>query len=185
MFAALLAATLTGLATGLGALPFLFIRELPRRVYDGILGLGAGLMLSAATLGLLSEALELTRAAGAGLTLIVAGFLTGVGLAAAMDRLIPHRHASDHHQLIGHGPGHDHHDREDSDDELRRGYAIIGALAILRVPEGLAIGAGFQVGHHDQLGLLLAIAVGLQNACVGIVMAAPLRRAGGGGGGPG
>ena len=41
---------LTGLATGLGALPFLFIRELPRRAYDGIPGMGAGLMLAAATL---------------------------------------------------------------------------------------------------------------------------------------
>ena len=37
MRAALIAATLTGLATGLGALPFLFLRELQRRVYDGIL----------------------------------------------------------------------------------------------------------------------------------------------------
>ena len=61
MGAALIAATLTGLATGLGALPFLFIRELPRRVYDGVLGLGAGLMLSAATLGLLAEALTGVR----------------------------------------------------------------------------------------------------------------------------
>lgn len=178
MFAALLAATLTGLATGLGALPFLFIRELHRRVYDGILGLGAGLMLSAATLGLLSEALELTHAAGSGLTMIVAGFLVGVGMAAVLDRLIPHRHASDHHQHIGHGPGHDHHDREEPDNELRRGYVIIGALAIHRVPEGLAIGAGFSLEQHTRLGLLLSIAVGLQNACEGIVMAAPLRAAG-------
>jgi zinc transporter ZupT len=53
---ALVAAALTGLATGLGAFPFFFVRALPRRAYDGILGLGAGLMLSAATLGLLSEA---------------------------------------------------------------------------------------------------------------------------------
>src|SRR3569623_3519844 len=100
MFTAMLAATLTGLATGLGALPFLFIRELHRRVYDGNLGLGAGLKLSAATLGLLSAAQEMTRATGSGLTLIVAGFLVGVGLAAAMDRQIPHRHASDHHHHI-------------------------------------------------------------------------------------
>src|SRR4051812_15754749 len=134
MRAALIAATLTGLATGLGALPFLFLRDLQRRVYDGILGLGAGLMLSAATLGLLSEALESTRAASAhasaGLVMIVTGFIVGVALAAAMDRLIPHRHASDHHQHLGHAPGHDHHDREPHAAELRRGYAIIGALAI-------------------------------------------------------
>ncbi|HEY4187797.1 MAG TPA: ZIP family metal transporter [Polyangia bacterium] len=186
MRAALIAATLTGLATGLGALPFLFVRELHRRVYDGILGLGAGLMLAAATLGLLSEALETTRAEGAGhagLAMIVGGFIVGVALAAAMDRLIPHRHASGHHQHIGHGPGHDHHDRHHDDDlapahELRRGYAIIGALAIHRIPEGLAIGAGFEAGHQSRLGLLLSIAVGLQNACEGIVMAAPLRAAG-------
>jgi ZIP family zinc transporter len=183
MRAALIAATLTGLATSLGALPFLFVRDLPRRAYDGILGLGAGLMLAAATLGLLGEALESTRAKGggtehAGLAMIVVGFIVGVGLAALMDRLIPHRHASGHHQHLGHAPGHDHHDREHASPELWRGYAIIGALAIHRVPEGLAIGAGFEAGHQSRLGLLLSAAVGLQNACEGIVMAAPLRRAG-------
>ena len=206
MRAALIAATLTGLATGLGALPFLFIRDLPRRAYDGILGLGAGLMLAAATLGLLGEALEATRASpGApalhgALAMIVAGFVIGVAIAAVMDRLIPHRHASDHHEHLGHPPGHDHHDRHHhqpapgtaghshdgeapggghaGSPELWRGYAIMGALAIHRVPEGLAIGAGFGAGEHARLGLLLSVAVGLQNACEGIVMAAPLRRAG-------
>jgi len=194
MRAALIAATLTGLATGLGALPFLFVRELPRRAYDGILGLGAGLMLAAATLGLLGEALAGVRVLpdaasaalggtasldGARLAMVVAGFVLGVGIAAAMDRLIPHRHASGHHQHLGHEPGHDHHDRHDQGGhEARRGYAIVGALTIHRVPEGLAIGAGFAAVEHARLGLLLAIAVGLQNACEGIVMAAPLRQGG-------
>ncbi len=183
MGAALIAATLTGLATVVGALPFLFIRELPRRAYDGILGLGAGLMLAAATLGLLSEALAGVRTPEAGLDperllLVVAGFVVGVVVAAAMDRLIPHRHASDHHQHLGHAPGHDHHDRVGGSADPGRGYAIIGALTIHRIPEGLAIGAGFAAVEHARLGLLLAVAVGLQNACEGIVMAAPLRKAG-------
>ena len=187
MGAALIAATLTGLATGLGALPFLFIRELPRRVYDGILGLGAGLMLAAATLGLLAEALAGVRAKngivgggldGGHLALVIGGFTVGVAIAAAMDRLIPHRHASGHHQHLGHAPGHDHHDRHPGAADSRRGYAIVGALTIHRIPEGLAIGAGFAAGEHARLGLLLAIAVGLQNACEGIVMAAPLRQGG-------
>src|SRR3569833_1028977 len=102
MFAALLAATLTGLATGLGALPFLFVRDLPRRVYDGILGLGAGLMLAAATLGLVAEALRTVSDADGlhfgRLALVLAGFTVGAALATAMDRLIPHRHAGGHHQ---------------------------------------------------------------------------------------
>jgi len=178
---ALLAASLTGLATGLGAVPFLFVRELPRRAYDGLLGLGAGLMLAAATLGLLGEALahlhtpqgiELGR-----LVMIILGFIAGVGVAAAMDRLIPHHHAGGHHQHLGHEPGHDRHDRPDErPDDVRRGYAMIGALSLHRIPEGLAIGAGFAL--EGQLGLLLAIAVGIQNACEGVVMAAPLRHGG-------
>jgi ZIP family zinc transporter len=177
--AALLAAVMTGLATVLGAVPFAFVRELPRRLYDGILGLGAGLMLAAATLGLLGEALHDVRVGGtldvARLLLVVVGFAAGVILAAAMDRLIPHRHAGGHHQHLGHEPGHDVHDRH---DELRRGYAVIGVLSLHRIPEGLAIGAGFAVGGPSHLGLLLAIAVGLQNVCEGIVMAAPLRQGG-------
>jgi ZIP family zinc transporter len=178
--AALLAAVITGLATALGAVPFVFVRELPRRLYDGILGLGAGLMLAAATLGLLGEALHDVRDASGldvvRLGLVVSGFFVGVVLAALMDRLIPHRHAGGHHQHLGHEPGHDHHDHDER--EARRGYAVVGALSLHRIPEGLAIGAGFAAGGPSHLGWLLAIAVGIQNICEGIVMAAPLRQGG-------
>jgi ZIP family zinc transporter len=179
----LVAAAVSGLATSLGALPFLFVRALPRRAYDGILGLGAGLMMAAATLGLLSEAVHGVRGEGGldlgRLALVVAGFLVGVGVAAAMDRFIPHQHAGGHHEHLGHAPGHDVHDRHDDDGrDARHGYAVVGALTLHRVPEGLAIGAGFAVPGTSHLGVLLAIAVGVQNACEGLVMAAPLRQGG-------
>lgn len=180
----LVAAAVSGLATSLGALPFVFVRSLPRRAYDGILGLGAGLMLAAATLGLLSEAVHDVRVGGAmdwgRLGLVVVGFVVGVAIAAMMDRFIPHHHAGGHHQHLGHEPGHDVHDRpEDSaQGEARRGYAVVGALTLHRIPEGLAIGAGFAVPGSSHLGLLLAIAVGVQNVCEGLVMAAPLRAGG-------
>src|SRR5688572_4027485 len=175
---ALVAAALTGLATGLGAFPFFFVRALPRRVYDGILGLGAGLMLAAATLGLLTEALASVRTpdglSASSLVLAVAGFVTGVGIAAVMDRFIPHRHARGHRQHIaepGHGHAHDdHHGHahaasaggETAHEDLRRTYLIIGALSIHRVPEGLAIGAGFVAADSHRLGLMLAAAVAIQ-----------------------
>jgi ZIP family zinc transporter len=185
-----LAAVLSGLATSLGALPFLFVRDLARRTYDGILGLGAGLMLAAATLGLLAEAVHGVHGASGldvtKLALVVAGFVAGVGLAAAMDRFIPHHHAGGHHQHLGHEPGHDVHDppeRHAADDDERRraarhAYAVVGALSLHRVPEGLAIGAGFAVPGASRIGIILAIAVGVQNACEGIVMSAPLRASG-------
>jgi zinc transporter, ZIP family len=178
MLHTLAAAGLTGLATGLGAFPFFFLRRLPRRAYDGILGLGAGLMLAAATLGLLAEALHGVQGPSgldaARLGKVVLGFLLGVVLAAIMDRFIPHRHAGGHHDHIGReGVHHDEHP-----EELRRSYAIIGALSIHRIPEGLAIGAGFAAGHDSRLGWLLVISVGLQNICEGVVMGAPLRLSG-------
>lgn len=178
---------LSGLATSLGALPFLFVRDLARRTYDGILGLGAGLMLAAATLGLLAEAVRGVHEGGSldvtRLALVIAGFIIGVGVAAAMDRFIPHHHAGGHHEHLGHEPGHDVHDRPERDgDERRRAarhaYAVVGALSLHRIPEGLAIGAGFAVPGASRIGVILAIAVGVQNACEGIVMSAPLRASG-------
>lgn len=184
MLQALFAAAVTGLVTGLGAFPFFFIRELPRRAYDGILGLGAGLMLAAATLGLLSEALGGVRTAsglnGGRLALVVVGFVAGVIVARLMDRFIPHRHARGHRQHICSG-SHTHHDHEHEhahDIDVRHSYAIVGALSIHRIPEGLAIGAGFATGNDHALGWLLVAAVGIQNICEGVVMGAPLRLSG-------
>jgi ZIP family zinc transporter len=175
MWLAVFASTMTGLATGVGAFPFFFVHHLPRRTYDGILGLGAGLMLAAATLGLLAESLKGVQTPS-GLSLghlgmVVAGFLSGVILATIMDRFIPHRHAQGHHDHLGL----EHHEQK---QELRRGYAIVGALSIHRFPEGVAIGAGFASEHASGLGWLLVIAVSFQNICEGVVMGAPLRKSG-------
>jgi ZIP family zinc transporter len=181
---ALIAALPTGLATGLGAIPIVLSRPLPRRAYDGVLGLGAGLMLAAATLGLMSEALELVRQGGTtltGLLLITSGFLSGVLIAVAMDRFIPHGHARGHHAHImkvdHHDHDHDHHHRPEPAGRARSIYLLLGAISIHRIPEGLAIGAGFAVEGH-RLGWLLSAAVAMQNVCEGMVMSAPLRHAG-------
>jgi zinc transporter, ZIP family len=179
MLQALLAASVTGLLTGVGAFPFFFVQRLPRRAYDCILGLGAGLMMAAATLGLLHEALEGVRTP-AGLqfgvlALVVIGFLAGVLVASVMDRLIPHSHARGHKDHLAYGQENDH---ETPPIELRQSYAIVGALSIHRIPEGLAIGAGFASEHGYRLGWLLVAAVGIQNICEGVVMGAPLRVSG-------
>src|SRR6185369_12325497 len=107
MLRLILASTLTGSATALGALPFLVARSISRRAYDTLLGFGAGLMLAAATLGLLPAAL---RTVGTGehvsissLITVVVSFGAGALLLFLMDRLIPHVHAGGHHE---HQKGH-------------------------------------------------------------------------------
>ena len=200
MLHALVAATLTGLATSVGALPFLFIHGLPRRTYDTLLGFGAGLMLAAATLGLLETALSSVRVGGvldvARFAMVLAGFGFGVLMLYLMDNVIPHEHAGGHHVHV-----HDDHVHEDHEhvhahahahgDPLTRatppardtaaarkqGLLVVGAMALHRIPEGFAIGAAFAAGG-ESLGISLVAAVAVQNAVEGAVMAAPLRRGG-------
>ena len=167
-------ATVIGLAAAVGALPVLSIGSLPRRLYDAMLGMAAGLMLSAATLGLLAHATEM-RPGPAGITAVVVGFLVGIGVLLLLERLLPHRHAG----------GHPHHaeesaaDAAEADPERARRQALLmaGAMTLHRIPEGLAIGAGFASGA-ESLGWLLAFAIGFQNLCEGAVTAAPFGRAG-------
>jgi ZIP family zinc transporter len=181
----LLAATLTGSATALGALPFAFLREVSRRAYDTLLGLGAGLMLAAATLGLLPEALRGVRLGDhvdvGALLLVLAGFVAGVALLSLMDRLIPHTHAGGHHHHMEGESEHDHCHHETVDAKARHsGLLVLGAMTLHRLPEGFAIGAGFAAGRLEgaSLGVMLAAAIALQNAVEGMVMAAPLKRGG-------
>jgi zinc transporter, ZIP family len=184
---ALIVATLTGLATGLGVVPFFFRETIPRRVYDAVLGMGAGLMLSAATIGLLGAAIEHIRPAGVlhlnTLIQVLLGFTAGVLLLALMDRFIPHQHAGGHQEHISHGHAgvvgdsvhpheHEHH------EPVRQGLLITGAMTIHRIPEGFAIGTGFATTGGHSLGWVLAVAVAFQNVCEGAIMGAPLRLAG-------
>jgi ZIP family zinc transporter len=181
---AIVTATLVGLMTGVGVVPFLFRETIPRKLYDAVLGMGAGLMLSAATLGLLAEALHEVRHEGqlhvGVLAQVLIGFAAGVLALVLMER-IPHRHAGGHlehitrhHEAMDsvHPHEHEHH------EEVRKGLIITGAMTIHRIPEGFAIGAGFAAGSARTLGWVLAVAVAFQNACEGAVMAAPLRHAG-------
>jgi ZIP family zinc transporter len=169
------------MATTVGALPFLWAR-VSRRLYDTLLGFGAGLMLAAATLGLLTTALEEVRAAGhldlGRLALVLGGFTAGVMLLWLMDRFIPHIHAGGHHVHM-HGP-HDpttHHAHDEVGTARKQGLLTVGAMSLHRFPEGFAIGAAY-ASHGAGLGATLAVAIALQNAVEGAVMAAPLKRSG-------
>ncbi|KDS91225.1 zinc permease [Halorubrum saccharovorum] len=78
----------TGLATGLGALPVFFRARVTHRVYDAALGLAAGLMVAASVFGLIIPGMEEGT-----LTAVMAGLLLGgVGLLAG-NYAIPHLHA--------------------------------------------------------------------------------------------
>lgn len=82
-----LASLAAGLATGIGALPVLLRWKPSPKLFDGMLGFAAGVMLAATFFSLLLPAVE---AGGPWRALV--GFLAGVGLLVAADRLTPHLH---------------------------------------------------------------------------------------------
>lgn len=83
----LLATLGTGLATGVGALPVLFTRNVSERLLDAMLGFAAGVMLAATAFSLLVPAIQ-----QGGIWITILGLLMGAVFLSLMDRLVPHVH---------------------------------------------------------------------------------------------
>ena len=151
-----LATVCTGLATGVGALPILFVRDIPDRFLDAMLGFAAGVMLAATAFSLIVPAIEL-----GGVWITVTGILIGAAFLSLLDRVIPHEHL-----FMGHeGPA----------SALRRVWLLIIAITLHNFPEGLAIGVSYGSGDIP-MATSLAIAIGLQNMPEGLAVALPLLR---------
>jgi ZIP family zinc transporter len=148
----------TGLATGVGALPVLFTRNVSDRLLDGMLGFAAGVMLAATAFSLLIPAIEL-----GGVGISVLGLIAGAAFLAWVDRLIPHMHF-----VAG---------TEGPPTEMRRIWLLMIAITLHNFPEGLAVGVGFGSGDIPTA-TVLAVAIGLQNLPEGLAVALPLVREG-------
>lgn len=160
--AGVVASLLAGMATGLGALPVLFIRRISAPLEDGMLGFGAGVMLAATAFSLVLPGVEAAEAQGAGnfaAALIVAA---GIGLGGLFlllcERFVPHEHF-----VVGPVSGAD-------SAKVRRIWLFIFAITIHNFPEGLAVGVGFGSGD-PATGMALAFGIGLQNMPEGLVVA--------------
>lgn len=150
-------ALLTDLATGLGALPFAFVRRLSARWQGMMTAAAAGMMLSASVFTLTGEALQ----AGA-LWQVLLGLLAGAGFFSWTARLV-----SGNEWTLG----------ALSAEESRQGILILVAMFIHSIPEGIAIGVGYATGELD-FGLLLATAIAVHNIPEGVAVSMPLRARG-------
>jgi len=153
----------SGAATGVGGIGILTIRRTTERTLDTLLGFTAGVMLAAAAFSLLVPALDRGTLAE-----VLLGFLLGAGALLALDVLIPHAHAR-----FGERGGLPAEEQR----AQRRASLLLAAHTIHNVPEGIAVGVAFAAGGAD-LGIPLAIAIGIQNVPEGFAAAAPLVPAG-------
>jgi ZIP family zinc transporter len=151
-----LVATGTALATGIGALPVLWLGYRVVAWAPALWGVAGGVMTVASIAGLVLPGLDEGSAleVGAGL---VAGALA-LGLARArLNRRDVHLGGLDA-------------------VESRRAWLVAGTLFAHSLPEGLAIGAAW--ASDEAIGIFVVVAIALQNVPEGMVTALPLTAAG-------
>lgn len=161
----LLTAIGVGGSTLLGSLLGYFVKRVSHKVNDVIIGLCAGVMLSAATLGLLLPAFEQSQ--GNLRWVPIVGVVAGVALLNVLDLVTPHLH-----HLTG-------IDREThrNNQRLNRVLLFTLAIALHKFPEGMAAGVGFS-GSDIEDASRVAFAISLQNVPESMVIISPLLLAG-------
>lgn len=156
-----IASILAGLATGAGALPALFFREISDRLFNSLLGAAAGVMLAATAFSLLVPGIDYGDQMwpGKGLWIVAAGMMVGALFLHFADKRLPHLHfdAVTDHSL----------------DSLQKISLFIIAITIHNFPEGMSVGVSFGSGDMNN-GLVLSIAIALQNIPEGLAVALPL-----------
>lgn len=160
----LLTALGVGGATVIGAVIGFLFKGISHRFSDIVLSFAAGVMLSAAVLGLILPSLE--YGGKYGILMTVAGIFTGALCLNLVDKLVPHLH-----RLMG-SDSEPHHNAN-----LSKVLLFVTAIAIHNLPEGIAAGVGFGSGDHAQA-LLIAGGIALQNIPEGMVIIGPMLSAG-------
>jgi zinc transporter ZupT len=143
----LAAATLTALATGLGALPFWFVRSLSP-FWVSIANATAGGLMFAATHSLVAEGVALSP------TRLVIGMLIGLGGILAGKLLISHRQ----HANVANF----------SEFDARKALLFIGVMTAHSFAEGVGVGVSF--GGSGELAIFITAAIAVHNIPEGLAI---------------
>ncbi len=141
-------ALLTAIATGIGAIPFVFVKNLTRRWLGASNAVAAGLML-AASFGLLYEGV------GYGLARTLAGSLTGLAFIVLVRKLLQR----DEHPVLF---------AQMSDMDASKALLIVGVMTMHSFTEGVGVGVSF--GGGVGLGLFITLAIAVHNIPEGLAI---------------
>lgn len=152
-------------ATMLGSVLGFFIKNLSHKWNDTILGYCAGIMLAASTLGLIVPAFN-TDSCALPWWVIALGVMLGALFLNVIDFITPHLHT-----ITG-------IDREEhaNNASVNRIMLFVMAIAIHKLPEGIAAGVSMNGSGTAHLGVTIGIA--FHNIPEGVVVIAPLLMAG-------
>ena len=154
-----------GGATLIGALLGFVFKDISHKFSDIVLSFAAGIMLSAAVLGLILPSLE--YGGKWGILITVVGIFAGALALNVIDKAVPHLHKMAGSDIENHK----------NSEGLSKVLLFVTAIAIHNLPEGIAAGVGFGSGDTSQA-LLIAGGIALQNIPEGMVIIGPLLASG-------
>lgn len=180
ILSAFIATLFTYGVTALGAAMVFPFKKVSKKIFNGMLGFSAGVMIAASFWSLLAPSISLAEE----LNLVawvpaVVGFLVGGLFLLLVDRFLPHLHIESEHAEGVHSSWH-------------RSTLLVLAITLHNIPEGLAVGVafGYAASAFDIVtqpllvsaaiggAIALAIGIGLQNFPEGGAVSVPLRREG-------
>jgi len=168
---ALFAGCFTWAMTALGAGAVFVVRDLSRKLLDGVLGFAAGVMIAVSYWSLLAPSVAMSAGGRVPVWLPAAvGFVVGGIVIRLTDRMLPHLHL-----------GFRGDEAEGIKTAWQRNTLLMAAMTLHNIPEGLAIGvafgaaaAGFPSATIAAAGVL-AVGIGIQNLPEGLAISLPFR----------
>ena len=162
MHPVILTAVGVGGATVFGALIGFIFKRPSHKFNDIILSFAAGVMLSAAVMGLISESFDEKNPTS--LIVTVIGIFAGAFCLNLIDKLVPHLHGLGSENEEAH---------PEKQKQLSKVLLFVIAIAIHNLPEGIAAGVSFGSGNTAQA-MTVAGGIALQNIPEGMVIIAPM-----------
>ncbi len=157
----LLTALGVGGATVIGSLIGFIFKRPSQKFNDVILSFAAGVMLSAAVIGLIVPSIQDKNGS---LFITVIGVLAGAVCLNIIDKLVPHLHKM---------TGVDIEKHPNKTERLNKVLLFVIAIAIHNLPEGIAAGVSFG-SENTAHALTIAGGIALQNIPEGMVIIAPM-----------
>lgn len=150
-------------ATIIGAILGFFIKELPHKWNDTVLGYCAGIMLAASTIGLIVPAFQQTDQ----WWLVTVGVMAGAFFLNVLDLITPHLHT-----ITGLDP-----EEHKNNATLNHVLLFVMAIALHKLPEGMAAGVSM-CSSDGTTDWGVSVGIAIQNIPEGMVIIAPLLVAG-------
>ncbi|QKQ98949.1 ZIP family metal transporter [Candidatus Nanohaloarchaea archaeon] len=171
------AGLITDLATGIGAIPFFFVKDFSKKILVGLWGLASGIMLSASFLGLIPEGIA---AAQKYPMFNSAYFAVGLGLILGGILVVVAQRIVDDVEL---DPG------TFEENDFKKMVLILGVLTVHSFPEGVAIGVAFaEMGLASgipifglavpAIAITMTVAISIHNIPEGIAISIPFKASG-------